>query len=160
MNKTCTTCNTIKLLSEFYKGSSNPDGLQYHCKNCDRIKRHQHKLKNLEQTRIQARKNAKKHRLKFPTKNRSDMLQYKYGITLDDFNKMFKEQNGVCKICKRESYMYDERIKGMKNLAVDHCHKTGKVRGLLCTKCNQGLGNFEDNIESFNNAIIYLKETL
>ena len=74
-----------------------------------------------------------------------------YGLTQDDYAKMFEEQNGYCKICKGHAIEFSRR------LAVDHCHETGKVRGLLCMFCNTGLGNFKDNIDLLEEAIAYLK---
>jgi hypothetical protein len=79
---------------------------------------------------------------------RDAWLRKKYGISLDIFNEMFESQKGACKICFRAGL----------TLCVDHCHETGKVRGLLCRRCNYGLGYFSDNLESFKNIIIYLEE--
>ena len=85
--------------------------------------------------------------------HRNTMLKSKYGITLEDYNKMLLAQNSLCAICGKR----DTRNKSMPNLAVDHCHQTGKVRGLLCDRCNFSLGGFEDNINLLNKAIEYLK---
>lgn len=85
---------------------------------------------------------------------RSYRMYYQYGLTLEQYDQMNKDQNGLCKLCNRES----KNFWGTK-LAVDHCHITGKVRGLLCDKCNKGLGQFEDNIEVLQKAIEYLKKT-
>lgn len=75
----------------------------------------------------------------------------KYGITLEDYNIMFSNQNGCCKICGTHQSELP------KALAVDHCHKTNNVRGLLCQTCNTSLGGFKDNIDLLQNAIDYLK---
>lgn len=80
---------------------------------------------------------------------RERSLKFKYGITLIDFENMLKLQENKCKICKKHS----ERI-----LEVDHCHKSNKVRGLLCHKCNKGLGLFLDDLEILISAVEYLKE--
>lgn len=74
----------------------------------------------------------------------------KYGIDLDDYYKLLKDQNGLCAICNKTCAR-------KHRLAIDHCHTTGKVRGLLCERCNHGLGNFKDNIDSLKNAIKYLE---
>lgn len=79
-------------------------------------------------------------------------LQKRYGITIDDYNEMFSNQKGCCKICERHQSMLS------KKLRVDHCHATGKVRGLLCDACNVSLGLFKENINTLKNAINYLKE--
>ena len=72
-----------------------------------------------------------------------------YGITLDTYDAMLKEQNYVCKICK-------EPCPTGRKLAVDHDHTTGQVRGLLCLGCNVGLGHFNDDVNSILEAATYL----
>ena len=105
-------------------------------------------LKNKE--KISARNKAK--HLANPDASRARDYKNKYGITIADYDIMFLEQNGVCKICSKEEPTYT-------NLAVDHCHTTGKVRGLLCTPCNKALGLFEDKQDLLHNAISYLKSS-
>lgn len=73
-----------------------------------------------------------------------------YGINLYDYHDLLKKQDGSCFICRKKV--------SNKRLVVDHCHKTGIVRGLLCSKCNTGLGSFGDNTDSLERAIFYLKE--
>jgi Recombination endonuclease VII len=70
-----------------------------------------------------------------------------YGITLEDYDALLAKQNGVCAICKKKSD---------RTLCVDHCHSTGVVRGLLCLKCNTGLGCYDDNPSFMLIAIEYL----
>jgi dCMP deaminase len=77
------------------------------------------------------------------------MLDFLYGITPEKYEAMFKAQGGVCAICKQPP-------PPGKRLAVDHDHKTGKVRGLLCILCNSTLGYFKDNITSVRAAVSYL----
>ena len=79
---------------------------------------------------------------------RGDQLKKIYGISLDDYNAILARQNGACAICKQTTN---------KTLCVDHCHATGVVRGLLCRKCNTGLGCYDDNPRSFLTAIAYLQ---
>lgn len=74
-----------------------------------------------------------------------------YGISLDDYNVMLSSQGGVCAICSG----FNEDGKA---LAVDHCHRTGKVRALLCRMCNLAIGNFKENTETMLLAIEYLKK--
>ena len=84
----------------------------------------------------------------YKSRQRNKVLTDTYGIDLETYNKMLVQQGGVCKICKKK----DKH----QNLAVDHDHKTGKVRGLLCCMCNRGLGNFYDNTQYLSEAITYL----
>lgn len=75
-------------------------------------------------------------------KNRIKRL---FGMSLDDYAAVFKEQGGRCKICPETD-----------KLVIDHDHVTGKVRGILCRKCNHGLGCFRDNTDYLKGAIDYL----
>jgi len=79
-------------------------------------------------------------------------LKKLYGITVDDYNRMFEEQNGVCWICRKA-----ETTNG-GTLHVDHNSKSGKVRGLLCGRCNRAIGLFKDSIELLGCATKYLQE--
>jgi len=79
-------------------------------------------------------------------------MKKKYGITEEDYDKMYNEQKGSCRICGVHSSHLTER------LSVDHCHTTKKVRGLLCRHCNLMLGNASDRIEILENGIKYLQE--
>lgn len=85
-------------------------------------------------------------------KNKNAKLLFKYGITLNQYRKMLLLQNNVCAICEKE-----EQIDG-RSLAVDHCHNTGKVRGLLCFKCNTMVGHIDKNEEILGKTITYLEE--
>lgn len=77
-------------------------------------------------------------------------IERTYGVTKVEYLLLLAEQNGTCKICKKECVT-------LESLCVDHDHLTGKVRGLLCRKCNIGLGHFDDNVGLLTNAIEYLK---
>ena len=82
-----------------------------------------------------------------PDKAHHRNLKTYYGITKQEYTEMFEEQNGACACCGK-----------VASLNVDHCHSTGQVRGLLCTNCNFGLGQFFDNVSLLEKAITYLKE--
>jgi preprotein translocase subunit Sss1 len=79
-----------------------------------------------------------------------------HGITLDDYDRMWEEQKGVCKICKRPETREYHGI--LCCLSIDHCHETGRVRGLLCDACNTGIGRLDDSPERLRAAITYLSE--
>jgi hypothetical protein len=74
-------------------------------------------------------------------------LKRRYGLTEDDVNQLIAQQGGVCAVCRTGKPQH-----------VDHCHRTGKVRGVLCFNCNGGLGQFKDDIDRLINAIAYLEE--
>ena len=85
----------------------------------------------------------------------SAYLRRNYGMDVNRYKEMLKEQNGVCKVCHKEGFVMAEHHK-MK-LVVDHCHETGTIRGLLCHNCNRALGLFQDSVENLSNAVNYLK---
>ena len=76
----------------------------------------------------------------------------RYGMTLEEYVLMEEEQSGVCKICAQKC------VTG-RNLAVDHCHETGKIRGLLCQNCNTAIGKFGDDENRIKKAVEYLSES-
>lgn len=76
-----------------------------------------------------------------------------YGITYEQYEELLAQQNFGCAICG-SSVSNNKRTSG--KLFVDHCHTTGKVRGLLCSRCNHALGQFDDNVELLTKAVSYL----
>ena len=96
--------------------------------------------------------------------DRSGHLRRKYGIDLDEYNRMREEQGYCCMLCGR----HEDVIRAVKRapakgrppdpLVVDHCHETGDVRGLLCSRCNDGLGKLCDDPEMLRKGIVYLEE--
>lgn len=81
-------------------------------------------------------------------------LRRNYNLTPEDWEAMFENQNHLCAICHKEGFKIDPASKNL--LVVDHCHNTGKVRGLLCHNCNRALGLLQDDVESLKRAIDYL----
>ena len=90
-----------------------------------------------------------------PKEQRRDFeYQRKYGVSLNDVDEMRKDQDYRCKICG----VHEEDAVGKHGgLYVDHCHTTGKVRGLLCHNCNAGLGHYKDDVDLLLAAIQYLR---
>lgn len=119
MNKICSSCEEEKDLNYFCKDRSKQDGLHSICKLCKR---------------------------KYDCLNFADtIIKKRYGLSTENYYKLFDLQNNKCAICKLE-----------KKLHIDHCHKTGKVRGLLCFGCNAAIGQFNDDTKLLKNAIEYL----
>ena len=77
-----------------------------------------------------------------------------YGITVEDFERMVEVRANRCDICKRTP----EEVGDNRRLSVDHCHNTGKIRGLLCRWCNTAIGQLQDSVEVMENAVQYMKE--
>lgn len=95
------------------------------------------------------------HRTQMRNDRRRKGLWELYKITLAEYQVMHDAQNGLCAICKLPT---KGRGQAKNTLAVDHNHTTGKIRGLLCTHCNTGLGLFRDDIQLLKEAINYLQE--
>lgn len=81
-------------------------------------------------------------------------LKYKFGITEEQYNAMLESQKFSCAICGSQQ----SGDKRSSRLAVDHCHETGKVRGLLCSACNKAIGLLRESAENLRSAISYLKK--
>lgn len=92
------------------------------------------------------------NRERFNPLMRGRQLKKLYGMTREDFDRLLSKQGGKCAICKRP-----DNAAG-RALGVDHCHRTGKIRGLLCNWCNAGLGGFRDNVAFLLSAVEYLKQ--
>lgn len=97
-------------------------------------------------------KQVKEYNRRNPETRKSAILKYEFGITIDDYYKLLELQNGGCAICGNQ-----QTRKGVKYLAVDHDHASGTIRGLLCDRCNRGLGFFKDSPELLNRASAYLQ---
>lgn len=122
-------------------------------------KREANRLKNTEwrkKNRQRYNQLANNWKLNNPDKIRRYKLKDRYGITPEQYVELFSNQNGRCDICKKEETARHNRSKKVQKLAVDHCHLTGKVRGLLCQDCNRGIAKFHENIDSLKKAIAYL----
>lgn len=148
MVKICSKCNKTKDESQFYKAKGQKSGLYPSCKLCQKLYYTVHR--KLPEVREHSRKH-KRIWTKTPSgvaASRRYMLK-KFGITLDYYDSLMVKQNNKCAICGDITEEY--------HLHVDHDHKTGKVRGLLCRHCNLLLGNAKDNISILQNSIDYLK---
>ena len=156
--KICTKCGCNKPLEDYPKQKERTDGRGSQCKACNRERinagRKDKGWKNTTQSDLsltaqeKARqrdraRNKTTHRQKW---HRYNSIKNRYGLDAEAYDAMVKDQAGCCKICGCT----------LSTPHVDHCHKTGKVRGLLCTNCNTGLGQFKDNPKFLEAAIDYL----
>lgn len=108
-----------------------------------------YKKKHRDANKVVYAERKKVYRLKNPSQNRAYNLKKKYGLTLEKYGEMFASQNGLCGICRK--------AEETRYLAVDHCHETGRIRGLLCAKCNTTIGRFRDDPEQLESAAAYLR---
>jgi len=164
--KTCANCHQIKSFLDFNKDKSIKDGHQTQCRECrkqysnpeyDKI----YHLKNKEKRNQQGKEynilnNERQKELKRldykqnKSKYKNYTLKKTFGITLEQYHKIFDQQNGCCAICQKHQKEFK------RALAVDHCHKTKIIRGLLCGNCNTGIGKLKDSIKLLQKAIDYL----
>lgn len=136
-SKNCTKCKTKQSIKKFGKDKNRRDGRKNVCKSCWAIRSALYRNKN-------------------PRGCKNNQLKCLFGITLEQYEQMFLNQKGLCKICNKPSKEIDWRTKKLKALAIDHCHETGKVRGLLCAGCNKAIGLLGDNPELIRLAHLYL----
>ena len=131
VTKACSKCGIDKPLSEYSIHRSSPDGLRYSCREC------QH-----EATKVWRKNNREAY---LESCRRSNMKK-NYGLTLEQYDKMYSDQCGECKICG----VFRER------LHVDHCHTTGEVRDLLCSQCNVAIGYAKEDENILRSMIEYI----
>lgn len=114
-------------------------------RNARRRQEYKDNIEVREKIKMQAREYIRKNPLK-----KFEYSLRKYGLTLNEYEQILESQSNKCPVCEKTFRMKRE-------IHVDHCHKTGKTRGIICESCNMGLGKFYDNIEYLENAIKYLK---
>ena len=112
----------------FYRDSSRWDKLNHECKTCSHARR-------------------KKYISSRPDKGKTYSLKYDFGITFDTYQELLLKQDGKCAICKC--------LPGKRKLAVDHCHESGAVRGLLCHRCNTALGLLKEDLSIMRSLMEY-----
>lgn len=162
-NKICSKCKLEKPLNRFSKRDKSIDGYRHWCKDCACLNSLQQrranpekykevdKLTNSKPENMKRREiTAKKWRTSNPEKIKNKILKRLYSIDLSTYNKLFSNQNGKCAICKT----HQTELKS--SLCVDHCHETGKIRGLLCRQCNTALGFLKDSLDLCKAAVKYL----
>ena len=138
----CNFCHVEKLIEGFSKDKRRGT-LGWRCRECRRDKAREWR---------KSRPDYEKQRYQIDSiKKRERHLIKKYGKTLDDYNNMLASQNDCCAICKKNNAGGRS-----KKFNVDHCHTTGKVRGLLCVNCNRMLGHALDNPEVLKAGAEYL----
>jgi hypothetical protein len=150
--KTCYTCKEELPLSAFSKDKKAKDCLNYACRTCWSKRSAENRSKDPDRYRVLQRQSYEKNKHKYKERGRDYHLKTTYGISSVEYEKMLEAQAGICNICDNPA---TEELYNI--LMVDHCHKTNKVRGLLCRQCNIGLGAFKDNVETMLKAINYLR---
>ncbi len=163
--KPCSTCKELLPTGEFGKDSNTVTGLSHSCKSCSnaetRSRRNNEKAKDPVAYLATARARAQQWRASAPpelTKARGrQQLFKKRGVTAEWYDNTFTEQGGACAICKQPESKLSSGG-GLKMLAIDHHHTTGKARGLICQQCNIGIGALRDSPDLLRKAALYLVE--
>lgn len=128
--RVCRKCLTERDLTDFYASAKHKDGVHPHCSKCQSLRASEWNKKNPLKRRVNSHRNK---------------MKTQYGITPEDLVRMTAEQGGKCLLCELK-----------RKLVVDHCHKTGKVRGLLCRQCNSGIGQLQESEIILRRAIEYV----
>ena len=139
MIKACTQCHVEKPLTDFYK-KANRSGFCAECKACHYERATRHRKANPERFFLYHKKAG---------------LKSKYGLALEEFNKLKEAQTNCCASC-------GDAFERMENkcIQVDHCHVTGVVRGILCRNCNLALGYLQDNLTRIHNLASYVEKRM
>lgn len=143
-SKPCAACKTTKPLTEFFTDRSRRLGVTPDCKAC-RTARTSTYSKGTEKAKVRRRASSRRHR-----------FSEKYGITPEEYDVMHAEQGGRCSICDRPESKVDRHGTEYR-LAVDHDHATGRVRSLLCSLCNRGIGYLGDEPARLRLAAAYIE---
>lgn len=139
MNKTCTKCLKEKPLSNFAKMAASKDGYAWQCKGC-----------------ASAYGRERRKEPEFKRRKRHNSFKFAFGIGIEEYERLFDKQGGICAICFKPETKIHPSTGLVQFLSVDHCHNTGRVRGLLCSQCNLMLGLANDSPEILEAALRYL----
>lgn len=148
--KQCARCQLNRPASDFTPDPRMRSGLKSYCRECCRMDARERYAANPEHIREVARKAASRRRT--PERTRAQHLRNMYGLDVATYDAMLVAQGGRCAICRREA------PGGRGNWHVDHCHDTGKVRGLLCAYCNPGIGYLGHDPACLRAAATYIEK--
>lgn len=150
--KKCTKCGEkLPETAEYFnRNSGGHKGLRNECKVC---------RKKYRQSK-RGRASAKKYRTsgKGKATQRKACLKRRYNITIEEYDEFFERQMGCCAVCNKPETTFDSKFNVIRRLHVDHDHETGRVRGLLCRKCNLIIGHADDDLERLLSAALYLEK--
>jgi hypothetical protein len=150
--KICTCC-AVELPIESFNANptkSKPFRKRSRCKGCDKKVQSLYKKSNKEVLKIKALSYQRKN----PDKRKDYKLRWRYGASLEIYEKLLVEQGGLCAICKTNNPVNKHK----KRFCIDHNHSTGKIRGLLCDNCNKGIGCLKDSKDLVLSALEYLSK--
>lgn len=148
--KVCSACKVLLPLAEFYERANH--ARYSDCKTCSKAKATAHRKTPHGRAMMVAR--VMKYRQRRPEANKNTKrkvhLKRAFGISIEDYDRRLSEQGGVCAICRKPPAGH------LAHLVVDHDHNTEQIRGLLCHRCNLGIGHFRDSVSLLDAAKAYL----
>lgn len=147
MTKKCPKCGETLPLDGFHKDRKGAHGRSTYCKDCNKAKARGWYHANQERASARMREYNAENREAIRDRN----LQYKFGVTLDEYEGILARQGGVCGICGCDA----DPIEG-RAMPLDHDHNTGSPRGVLCSSCNRGIGLLGDDPDLLVAAAAYL----
>lgn len=147
MDKVCSKCRDTKPLDEFWKDSRYRGGYQHQCKSCKYKGNEEWRKRNREAVNAKQRAYQRAN----PDVERRSWVKKKYGMSWDDYQFFVELHGGCCEVCGR-----GEAEEG-RLLSVDHCHATGRNRGLLCGNCNRALGLLHDDVRRIRELADYME---
>lgn len=149
-HKTCIDCKVSKPLAELSNGKRCTMGKRALCRKCNNERLKKTYWNNPDKFRARTRNASRGNQ------RRWNLRRY-FGMSLEDYDRILAKQGGGCAICGSKDSGKTGK-KSTKWLHIDHCHATGKIRGLLCINCNNGLGRFKDDPSKLRAAIEYLEK--
>ena len=163
--KICSKCRVNKPIDGFYKHVGHKYGVSSACKNCIRKqhrafyqenpkKRTATNKKYMDSPKGRATRDRYRQTSGYKFNRWKYWLRDEYGLTVEQYGRMLKTQNSCCAICNKPETASNQY--GLMRLAIDHGHTTGKIRGLLCQRCNQALGLMNEDAWVLEKAIEYL----
>lgn len=141
-SKRCCRCKQTLSIDKFSNSYKSADNKHGYCKKC-----HSEYNTKWVANRVDNRKDVELR------------IKRTYGINLTEYDSMYTKQNGLCAICKNPESIKTGR-RSINRLAIDHCHTTGKIRGLLCQRCNTGLGRLEKYIDRAKQYLLGIYDQL
>lgn len=145
--KRCHMCEEMLPRDEFNRHGRHKDGLQHACRRCVNSAA---RARRREPDHVPYTQKYKRRTGQSSRRQHAYRRTWKYGMRPCDLTVMRIKQTDRCAICDRVD----------TNMNIDHCHRTGKVRALLCGPCNRGIGQFKDDVERVRSAVIYLEKHL
>ena len=147
-NEPCCRCH-LESRQIFSSGRQSP-----YCKQCGIVRHSIYYKKNPHAARRRSKDHYNRNKREYLARN----LKKRFGLTLEEYDKMCEQQKGLCYACKEPETSFSNAAKSDLHLSIDHDHRTGRVRKLLCSRCNKILGHAKDRIDILLHLIDYLRE--